>query len=374
MRRKSAAPVGSARRVGPATAERGHVGPAGEPHGDWLTLGRDGRLSLYLPAEGGLVRWTETAVGGPGWSGPHFVPVAGLTDLTVVQGADSYVHFLGRRERARSDGTPRVDVVHAIQYQTGLAFTEWRSLGSPHRDRPEGRELGVPAGAVASDGTVHVLVPNAGGGLSLRREAPNGTWRAWEDLRGTGITGPPAPVALSGGRLEVCAVSSSGVLLWSQAEPGGDFSGPHGLALRPLPGTVTALETGPDRATYFWTDAESGRAAAWRQGEWPAELGGSPSEGPYTALRTAVDGYDCVVLAHRGRDGSALFGMGSTENESGGFWWYALAESCPGRPVLARDGLGRAVVALTGADGVPRVARQDDGAGLSFTHWQSLGA
>ncbi|MCF2130391.1 hypothetical protein L1I79_28750 [Strepomyces sp. STD 3.1] len=374
MRRKSAAPVGTAGRVGPGTAERGHEGAAGPPHGDWLTLGRDGRLSLYLPAEGGLVRWTETAVGGPDWSGPHFVPVAGLTDLTVVQGADTYVHFLGRRERERSDGAPGVDVVHAIQYQTGLAFTEWRSLGNPHRDRAEGRGLGVPVGAVAPDGTVHVFVRNANGGLSLRREAPNGKWRAWEDLHGNGIDGPPAPVALSGGRLEVCAVSASGVLLWRQTGPGGDFAGPQGLALRPVPGTVTAVETGPDRSTYFWTDAESGGAAAWREGDWPAALGGSPAERPYASLRTAVDGYDCVVLAHRARDGSALFGMGATENETGGFWWYAPAESCQGAPALARDGHGRVVMALIGADGAPKVARQDDGTGLALTRWRTLGA
>lgn len=373
MRRRSAGPDGAARQVGPGTVEGARGGASGPAHGDWLTLGRDGRLSLYVPADGGLVRWTETLAGGPDWSGPHFVPVAGLTHLTVVQGADTYVHFLGRRERERADGGLGVDVVHAIQYQTGLAFTEWRSLGNPHRDREQARELGPPVGAVAADGTVHVFVRNALGGLSLRRESPNGKWRAWEDLRGAETDDLPAPVALSGGRLEVCAASASGVLLWRQTAPGGDFAGPSGFALRPLPGTVTALETGPERATFFWTDADSGGAAAWRDGDWPAALGGSPAGPGYASLRTAVDGYDCVVLAHRDRDGSVMLGMGGTENEAGGFWWYALAESCQGVPALARDGRGRVVMALIGPDGAPKVARQDDGAGLSFTRWHTLG-
>ncbi|MFE5260449.1 hypothetical protein [Streptomyces coelicoflavus] len=372
MRRRSAGPVGAARRIGPGDEERKH-GAAPAPAGDWLTLGREGRLSLYVPTDGGLVRWTETAVGGPEWSGPHFVPVQGLTHLTVVQGSDTYVHFLGRREHERSDGRTGVDVVHAIQYQTGLAFTEWRSLGNPHRDPEQGRDLGRPLGAVAADGTVHVFVPNAHGGLALRREAPNGKWRAWEDLRGAGVDAPPACVSLAGGRLEVCAATESGVLLWRQTAPGGDFEGPQGLALRPVPGTVTALETAPERATYFWTDTGNGGVGAWREGDWPVSLGGTPTGEPWARLRTVVDGYDSVVLAGRDRDGSAVLGVGGTGNEAAGFWWYALGEPCQGVPALARDGHGRVVMALVGGDGAPRVARQDAAGGLSLGRWESLG-
>ncbi|MEG3626981.1 hypothetical protein [Streptomyces poriticola] len=368
MRRRSSAPVRSA---GKSATKRGRIA-SGSAHGDWVTLGRDGRLTLYAPTEDGLLRWTETTVGGPGWSGPHFVPVTGLTALTVVQGANAYVHFFGRRERAGVDGAPHVDIVHAIQYQTGLAITDWRSLGGPHRDRGQGREVGPPVGAVAADGTVYVFVRDARGGLALRREAPGGAWRAWEDLGGGGMDAPPAPIALAGGRLEVCAAAETGVLVWRQQEPGGEFTGPRGFALRPVPGTVAALETGPDRATFFWTDADSGGAAAWRDGDWPTELGGSSAGRPYACVRAVVDGYDCVVLAYRNADGSAVLGTGGTENEADGFWWYALAEPCQGAPALARDGLGRVVTALIAPDGVPRVARQEDSAGLTLTRWQAL--
>ncbi|MEU6085337.1 hypothetical protein ABZ865_00760 [Streptomyces sp. NPDC047085] len=338
---------------------------SGAVHGKWLTLGKDGRLTLYATTDGGLLRWTETSAGGPEWSGPHFVAVPGLSHLTVVQGADGYVHFLGRRERRGADGSRSVDVVHAIQYQTGLAVTDWRSLGTPHPDGEPGR----PVGAVAPDGTVHVFVRGAHGGLMLRREAPNGKWRAWEDLRGGGVAELPVPVVLASGRVEVCAAAETGVLIWRQSAPGGDFAGPRGFALRAAAGTVAGVETAPDRATFLWTDADSGVATAWRIGGWPSALGGSPAERPYAVLRTAVDGYDCLVLAYRDHDGSAVLGMGGTENEEGGFWWYQLDESCQGSPALARDGHGRVVLALIGPDGVPKVARQEEGGGLSLARW-----
>nr|WP_112467206.1 hypothetical protein [Streptomyces triticisoli] len=371
MRRRPADPVGAAPADGPTATERGRAA-AGAAHGTWLTLGKDGRLSLYAPTDGGLLSWTEAVVGGPEWSGPYFVAVAGLTHVTVVQGADTYVHFLGRRERTGADGSRTVDIVHAIQYQTGLAFTDWRSLGNPHQDREQGARLGPPVGAVAPDGTVHVFARGAQGGLMLRRELPNGKWRAWEDLRGAGVDALPAPVALASGRIEVCAAARTGVLIWRQLEPGGDFTGPRGFSLSPVPGTVAALETGPDRPTFLWADAVSGGAAAWRVGGSPVALGGSAAEGPYATLRTSLDEEDWVLLAHRGPQGSAVLGLGATEKEADGFWWYDLAEVCQGTPALARDGRGRVVVALIGPDGVPKVARQEAGAGLTLTRWHRL--
>ncbi|MFC5238799.1 hypothetical protein [Streptomyces atrovirens] len=373
MRRKPAGPMGASVKDG-RTAEQYRGVASGAARGDWLTRGKDGRLTLYAPTDGGLLRWTETTVGGPEWSGPHFVPVAGLTHLTVVQGANTYVHFLGRRERTGADGKRNVDIVHAVQYQTGLAFSDWRSLGNPHKEPEQSGPPAAPVGAVAQDGTVHVFLRGAHGGLMLRREAPNGKWRAWEDLRGGGIDARPAAVALADGRIEVCAAAETGALVWRQSEPGGDFAGPRGFSLRPAPGTVAALETGPGRATFFWTDAESGGAAAWRAGDWPVALGGTPAERPYAVLRTSLDGYDCVVLAYRDQDGAAVLGMGGTENEAAGFWWYALAESCQGAPALGRDGRGRVVMALIGTDGRPRVARQEDGDGLALTRWDTLGS
>ncbi|MGW0606646.1 hypothetical protein [Streptomyces sp. NPDC002640] len=374
------------RRRPPAAGAEGHVrsgrggsgtlqGPAADAaFGDWLTLGKDGRLSLYAPVDDGLVRWTETAVGGPDWSGPHLHPVEGMTHLTVAQGADGYVHLLGRRERVVSTGERGVEILHAIQYQTGRALTDWRSIGNPHyKHWEQGLGIGQPTGVVARDGTLHVLVRSSGGGLALRREDANGKWRLWESLRqGGGVDAMPATVALSSGRVEVGAVTDTGLAVWRQTRPGGDFEGPHTVPLHPRRGTVAALETGPDRATFFWADPATGGGTAWRPGGWPVPLGGSVPEHPYALLRTTLDGYDYVVVAHRDADGHVVLGVGATENEAHGFWWYVLPERCLGSPALAHDGEGRAVMALVGPDGRPRVARQEPGGGLTFARWDTL--
>lgn len=40
-------------------------------------------------------------------------------------------------------GGVEVDVVHAVQYQTGRPLTEWRSLGNPHRTPEKAALLGA---------------------------------------------------------------------------------------------------------------------------------------------------------------------------------------------------------------------------------------
>jgi hypothetical protein len=351
------------------------VGPAAATaHGNWLTLGKDGRLSLYALADGGMVRWTETTVRGPDWSGPHLHPVEGLTHLTVVQGVDGYVHFLGRREVETATGEPAVQIVHAIQYQTGRALSDWRSIGNPHyKHWEQGLGIGPPTGAVARDGTLHVFVRSSGGGLAMRREGPDGKWKLWEPLRqGGGVDSLTAAVALSGGGMEVGAVTDAGLSVWRQPRAGADFEGPHTVQLHARRGSLAALETAPDRVTFFWSDPAGAGSTAWRPGGWPVPLGGSVSHHPYAMLRTTLDGYDYVVGAHRDAESRVVLGVGATENEAQGFWWYVLPERCLGAPALAHDGAGRAVMALVGPDGRPRVARQEAGSGLTFARWDVL--
>lgn len=337
------------------------------PHGSWLVLGRDGRLSLYACTDDGVLTWTERKRGSGLWQGPHFVRVRDLTDLTVVQGADGYVHLLGRRERRTANGSA-VDLVHAIRYQTQCAVTEWRSIGSPDGDPA----LGVPGGVVTAEGTVHVFVRSGTGRLMLRRESASGAWQEWEDLLGADVRGVPAPVALADGRVEVGAATGKGVLVWQQASAGGRFTTPRGFALHSLPGTVSARADRSGRAVYFWTDSANGAATAWQFGGRPQPLGGSAAGHPYAVLRTRLDGYDCVLLAYRSQEGEAVLGVGIDGETVEEFWWYALGEHCQGAPALARDDQGRVVIALVDPDGVPWVCRQDADAGLGLTHWQRL--
>ncbi|MFE2291617.1 hypothetical protein [Streptomyces sp. NPDC059452] len=340
--------------------------------GIWLARGRDGRLAVYAPAEGGLRRWTETRPGAEDWGQPALLPVAGLTHLSVTQDTNAYVHFVGRRERQKADGRTVVDIVYAIQYQTGRPVSEWRSLGNPHKDAEPAGRLGEPVIVVTPSGMVHIFVRNADGGLALRREQSDGKWRPWDDRGGSGIESALAAIALESGRLELFATTADGILHWSQQAPGGALGAGRPARLAAAPGTVAVLETGPDRPTYYWTDPAGHGVVAYRAGAWPTALGGVPGEGPHAALRALVDGYDCTVLAHRGADGNAVVGVGVTEDEANGVWWSDTGVRCLAPPALALDVFGRVVVAVVDGDGMPRVARQTDDPGLTLSEWRRL--
>ncbi|MFI6858907.1 hypothetical protein ACIBKZ_03220 [Streptomyces sp. NPDC050421] len=339
--------------------------------GIWLTRGRDGRLTAYVPGDGGLRRWTERRPGGPEWDAPDVMPAPDLTHLSVTQNANAYVHFVGRRERAAADGAVTVDIVHAIQYQTGRPASAWQSLGTPHKEAVVGRRLGAPVAVVSESGEMHVAVRNGGGGMMMRRERPDGKWRGWEDLRGKHIKEEPAVVALSSGCVAVLAATDEGPLYWQQAEPGGGWGAFKRLEITVKPGSLGVLETAPGRATYYGTDPQ-GEVVAYRADEEPMPLGGAPGDGGHAAIRTMLDGSDCTVLAHRGAGGTAIVGVGVTESEANGLWWSDTGVSCMGVPALMHDAQGRVVMAVVGEGGAPRVARQTDGPGLTFDQWRGL--
>lgn len=364
MRRRGT-PVDGARPAVSASADGSGLLPTGTARGRWLTLGKDGRLTLYAPTDGGLLRWTERCPGGPQWSGPDFFPVARLSDLYVAQGADSYVHFFGRRQLSDAKG-PGMDVVHALQYQTARPVTEWRSLGNPYRNSEEGRRIGLPVAAVDAEGTVFVFLRNAGHGLQLRREQKDGRWGPWEDLKSAWLADGPIPAATSDGFMEVSVPSERGVVQWRQEKPDGPLHGGQPMQLHALAGSGTALETAPGRITYYWTDPNTAGVVAYRAGAWPVPLGGAPDDGALAAVRALLDGYDCTVLAQRGVAGTLLLGVCGTEAEHNGVWWSDTAVECVGDPALARDGYGRVVVAVQGRGGGFLVARQDRGPGLSL--------
>ncbi|MDX2847513.1 hypothetical protein [Actinacidiphila glaucinigra] len=341
----------------------------GTAAGTWLVRGADGRLTAYAPCQGGLLRWTETAAGGDAWTGPDVLPADGLTHLAVTQGADAFVHFLGRRERPCADGGVAVDVVYALQYQTGRPPTEWVSVGNPHKQPGRAARLGAPAAAVDASGAVHVFVRNAGGGVMLRREGKGGAWEPWRDLRGTDVQEGLAPAAASSGRVEVLAAGAESALRWVRATPGGAMERASDILPAPVAGSVTALETAPDRLTWFWTDAGGSGIVAHRPGGWIYPLGGDPGDGAHAALRGTLDGYDCTVLAHRGRNGNAMIGAYLTESEGDGVAWTDTGVPCLGGPALAHDAFGRVVLAVIGRDGRPRLARQERDSGLTLSEW-----
>ncbi|MGW2228719.1 hypothetical protein [Streptomyces formicae] len=338
----------------------------------WLLLGKDGRLSAYARAEGGLVRWTQERPGGPDWSGPDFFEVPDLTYLTLAQGADGYVHFIGRRERRDGDGKKLVDVMHTVQYQSGRPLMDWRSAGNPHTKMVErAPHLGDPAVAVDTAGTVHVFVRDGVRSVRLRREDKSGKWEGWKDLKSSEALDGIAAVVTSTGRIEVFAPTAGATEHWAQEKRGSQPQRADDIPLTTAPGSGTALETGEDRLTYYAVDALGKGVLAHRPaaGGPVVPLGGEPDPGPTAALRATVDGHDCTVLAHRSRSGRPAIAAFPTEDEDAGLWWAETGEPCLGSPALALDAHGRIVIAAIGLDGTLRLARQKEESGLALGAW-----
>ncbi|CAO0834851.1 putative protein OS=Streptomyces microflavus OX=1919 GN=Smic_65870 PE=4 SV=1 [Streptomyces microflavus] len=331
--------------------------------GPWIVMGKDLRLTMFARSDRGLLRWTQRAAAGHEWAGPDVFEAPRLSHLTVVQGADGFVRFIGRRVSAEGHAT---GVVHAAQYQTGRPVTEWKPVGNPHKDAASARRIGVPAAAVSGSGSVHVFVANAGGGVSMRNEDAKGAWGPWRDLQGSDAYDGAVAVAAASGRVEYLAPGDGVAMRWQQEKPDGGLGRCPDLQIAVDPGSASGLETAPDRFTYYWSDVATGGLFAHRPGAWVVPLGGGPAEGRIAALRAWLDGYDCTVLAHRTPEGEIMLAACGTENEGGGIWWSRTAERSARPPALACDAEGRVVMALFGEDGALRIARQLPEPGLAM--------
>lgn len=346
------------------------------PTTGWLLRGKDGRLTAYAPTADGVLRWTETRVGGPHWFGPDLLAARGLLPyLSVARSAEGYVHLLGVRKRPRADGPGDTDLVHAVQFQTGRPLRDWQSLGNPHgKDREKGERIGLPSAVLDTTGSVHLFLRNANGGLSAKNQSPTGRWQPWggADPDGTTLTGEAAAAVTDGGRIELLVPAPGTMVRWirekpdaklerAEDEPAGDVA----------PGTIGAERTAGDRLTHFWRDAQDGTVRAWRPGAEPSRLGGRGT-GPLALLRTPVDGLDCTILAQRGTDGHPHIAAYPTETEEAGLNWTRTGEHCVGTPALALDGEGRVVLAALGEDGTLRVARQKEEPGLALEAWTRI--
>ncbi|MER0240553.1 hypothetical protein AAHZ94_00620 [Streptomyces sp. HSW2009] len=339
-----------------------------------LLRGKDGRLSAYAPAAGGIARWTETRPGGPNWAGPEWLDVPGLTACSIGQGSDGYVHLVGLREKRAPDDQIDVDVVHATQYQTGRPTTVWHSLGTPHpKDAERARRVTVVSTVVGKEGAVHVVVRNAGGGISARRQDAKGKWSGWVDFKGSNVTEGVSTVATKEGRVEFFAPATGAALRWYMTEPGGGLKRGDNLDVNPLPGSVSGVQTGRDSLTHYWRDADTREIVAYRSGAdaEPVSLGGATGEGAAAVIQAPVYGYDCTVLAqHEPETRRLAVAAYPTENESAGAWWTPTGEPGLTAPALALDGYGRVVLAALGPGRELLVTRQKTTEpGLALDAW-----
>ncbi|MEU8772489.1 hypothetical protein [Streptomyces sp. NPDC048606] len=370
-RSKSGTRTSATRPSGPGASPAHERDPAaaGPLAGRWLLAGKDGRLSAYARAEGGLLRWTERSPGGPDWDGPDLFPTDALTDLAVGQGLDGYAHFVGRR-RTRDGDAETVTYHHAVQYQSGRPLGPWESLGTLYQRREQSHRGGPPTVAVDGGGAPYVFVRNAGRGFHVRRQDAKGAWVAWQDLHGSKTFEGGCAGSTSEGRVLLAAPGEKGVSLWAQGRDGGPPAKGADVPHPARDGSLCLVETAPGRTTLFWHAADGSGVFGHREGAGVLALGGGPAgPGALAAVRAVVDGYDCTVLAHRAADGRCALAAYPTEHEAAGLWWTEIGEEGLGAPALAVDALGRVVVASIGVRGELLVTRQKDSASLSLGSW-----
>ncbi|MFF4215702.1 hypothetical protein B7P34_05975 [Streptosporangium nondiastaticum] len=344
----------------------------------WLLRGSDGRLTAYAPAEGGVVRWTETRPGGPEWTGPELLAVPGLEPfLSIAQGPKGYVHLVGVRRREVDDRT-ETDIVYATQFQSGRPPTNWRSIGSPHgQDWQRSAQIGAPAAAVDSAG-LHVFVRNSGGGVCGRRQDARGIWGPWADMKGSHVLDGLTAVATPAGRVELIAPAAECVLRWRQEQPGGPVRRVLNVPAKPAAGSSASGVTGDDRVTHFWRDAADGGLQtllpdAGADDEPSVTSVGGTGTGPVAVLRAVLDGHECTVLAQRAASGLPAVAVCPSGDETLPAQWSETGEEFTGAPALAVDANGRVTVAVLGTDGHLRVARQrSDEPGLALGPWQRV--
>lgn len=337
-------------------------------------------MTAYRTTADGLVRWTEPPKSKgslpsldriivPDWAGR----------VSMAQSREGYVHFAALQVDA--GGSRGIAV--ATQFQTGRALAGWHTLGAPKAAGAAPNDTLVHGPLIVVNpavGSVHVLASLRHSGVFRRSRNPDGNWGGWKPVTDRAYPSEPGVVMTEGGPLEVLATGPGGADRWVGTS-NGRFELADSIGTPIVAGTVTAHETGPKRATYFWRYPGDGSLVAWRrpQGQPGAggglmPLGGAGGTGAPSVTRALVNGYDCTVLAQTSLEGAVEVAAYVTENEGYGMWWARIEGLGIQSPQVAVDGAGRIVVAALDKEGDLLVARQDPGQeGLAFGPWGRVG-
>ncbi|RFU41726.1 hypothetical protein DZF91_10300 [Actinomadura logoneensis] len=357
---------------------------------NWALLDGAKRLNAFGVLGDRVAQWQQARPGGP-WTGPAFVPGAGLAPyVTAVRDQRGLLHLFALR---MSDDA----IVTASQKPSG-GWTGWWSLGNP--DPGAGLTVGSPAAAVGPGGELTVAVRDLAGGVSVKTRRGNAWEDDWTHLAAKGVRDGVAAVADASGRVSVFAPTDTGVAQWRQQSPGEPFvrvaGGVGGQPAGPLTAavdatgaarvyypsagagaTVTQADNGmrPDAlggpATFEGTAAAGGAGATVTQadnGMRPDALGG-----PATFEGTAAAGSGRrTVLAARTTDGALALGVQNAPY--GPYAWSTRRADVMGSPALAYDAQGHLVVLAFGGDARLHTMRATTpGTATSFTDWTRVG-
>uniref|UniRef100_A0AAU3I333 PIG-L family deacetylase n=1 Tax=Streptomyces sp. NBC_01393 TaxID=2903851 RepID=A0AAU3I333_9ACTN len=339
---------------------------------DWLHLQADGRLAAYAMLGGRVAVWTESEPGSDSWSRPVFLPGGGLTPaLSVAPDSTGGVHLVALRRTRGLAGQVDVEIVRMWRQAHTGAMEPWERIGNPEEHTKDWRicrEIGIPEAAVGSSGFLHVFARNFGAGVSVRRESADG-WDGWEDIRGREMQDCLTAVLMSTGRIELFGANRSGAVRWYQDGMYGPYKMQDGVtsgdpdAWRPV-GGLTPVQIGRSRVVLFYREEDSGEVMCLRQrpdGRWNQRverLGGHGGTGRIAALRQPVGREDSIVLARRNAGNRLSTAVVATQGREQPPEWTDHDVLIARPPALARDHVGRVVVAVMGTDARVRVIRQ----------------
>ncbi|WP_371618493.1 hypothetical protein [Streptomyces sp. NBC_00454] len=356
-------------RAWPAPASR----PRYPAPAAWAVCGTDGRVSAYLPVPGAVARWTEGADGS--WSGPVLLEVPRLLPvLTVVQDPDGYANLIGLRRTAAAEGGWNVEIVHAIQYQSGRPPGPWSTQTNPHRAEPlRGRFIGAPVAAYDADGTMHVFVRNDKHNVNACRRRPDGTWSGWGLLRGAKVADEMVALRGPNGKVELYARhrDQPGAARWHRG-PDGKWAVDLSPNVHALPGSLAAV---PEDGALRYRYSETGELCQWPLGAYgPLSLNAPAVRGRAAgAAGVAIGGWSCTVLAAEDEQGHCVIGTYVDGRLDGGVWWIATDQRTLMPPEVIRKHDGTVIVVTLGPGGSLVTMRQvANGQALEFEPWLDL--
>ncbi|MFD9792513.1 PIG-L family deacetylase [Streptomyces sp. NPDC059070] len=316
-----------------------------------LRQGPDGRLTAFAVLGGQAAMWQETARGSGQWTAPKLLPGTGLLPgLTASLTKDGRWQLFAERVVALGPGpgNNRREIVTTEQPRKGAQFRAWSSLGAPDRDPDHGRRVGGPVVTRGADGTTWLFVRNWAKAVSVRKQAPNGTWSDWTNLGGGEVQEGLSAVTDAKGAVHVFGAGHLTVHHWAQQGPNGPLVlVPTGLPAPADPPTALARPDGSLLLAY--REARTARllvralpagGGAWRDEH--IDLG-SRGYGPL-ALHSIPGG---VLLAARNNDGGtslATLGTGRAPQ------WSTVPGAVVGAASLATDAANRPVLARLAPD------------------------
>ncbi|MGY1724424.1 PIG-L family deacetylase [Blastococcus sp. SYSU DS0533] len=322
----------------------------------WSATDGAGAVRLFAVRDGRVVSWT-----GPGtWVGPVDLgpddPAARVTTVVAATGRDGSIHLAARTDDGRALVRP-------------LTGATWTDLGTPNPG-DGARYVGSPALVAEADGGLRVVVVNAGGGLSTRRQEPGGGWHAWSDLGGTDLQDPCDALLDASGRVQVVAASRTGLVLWRQAVPGGEFLPGPVPSLAPASAATFAVNADGRPEVHYRQAGTADVATSWQDRDFAwrsaTALGGHGGTGP--AANATADGRISCVARNAG-GGVSVSEQVAPDSHYGP--WADLGGFVTDQPTAAATPDGRLVVAVVDAAGA--LVHRTRSAGGEWGPWRTVG-